>query len=75
MTEQVLNKMQYAELLGFDRHAFARIRREHPEQFAPSFFIGVNERWFLSTIIAHHKSLERLDNNKGGQLVSESSKK
>ena len=63
MADQVLNKMQYAELLGFDRHAFARIRKEHPEQFAPSFFIGSNERWFLSTIIGFHKALESGEKN------------
>ena len=63
MADQVLNKMQYAELLGFDRHAFARIRKEHPEQFAPSFFIGSNERWFLSTIIEFHKALESGEKN------------
>lgn len=75
MADQVLNLTQYAAFLGFDRHAFTRIRRQRPEEFAPSFYIGSNERWFLSTIIAHHKSLEGLDSNKGGQLVSESSKK
>ena len=73
MAERVLNQMQYSEFLGIDRHSFARLRKTHPEQFAPSFFIGTNERWFYSTILEFHKALECQEKNiTGGSAVSKS---
>lgn len=63
MTDTVLTLTQYSEFLGFqDVHSFTRNRRNHPEQFAPSFKIGTNERWFLSTVISFHKAQESLKN-------------
>ena len=74
MADTVLNQQQYSAFLGLkDRHTFARLRKTHPEQIAPSFFIGNNERWFLSTIIEFHKALESQEkNNAGGSVVSKS---
>lgn len=58
MTDCTLNKTQYAALLGVDIHTFNKHRAQHPEQFCPSFFIGTNERWFLSRIEEFYRALE-----------------
>jgi len=57
--EKVMNATQYSRFLGFKCiQSFSSNRRRHPDLFAPSFSVGRYERWFLSTIIAFHKSKE-----------------
>lgn len=57
--EKVFNATQYSKFLGFKCiQSFSSNRKRHPERFAPSFQVGRYERWFLSTIIAFHKSME-----------------
>lgn len=76
MTDRTLNKTEYAALVGVDIHTFNKHRAAHPEQFCPSFFIGKNERWFLSRIMDFYKALEGSDNTtqEGGFLTNTTKK-
>lgn len=58
MPDKALNAKEYAALVGVGYSTFRSELKRHPENFAPDFKVGKCRRWWMSTIVAFHKSKE-----------------